>query len=112
MTNPPKRRGRPPGSKNKLTPEPIRALPRTATGFNPSIVAYPTEYVELSASGTNVRLKKQQAMGDDIASIETTWPAGWPLPVLGQVILSAKMSGKVRWVEFDLDFQTINITLE
>lgn len=120
----PKRRGRPPGSKNKPKAGAAVAKPRairqkvvapiaTIVPANPSptiediaeireslgIVAEVTVVVQFGAG-----LSKQT---DDH---EMSWPAGWPLPRQGDAIMvSATQGGRVLSTNFRLDLQKIYI---
>jgi hypothetical protein len=140
MTDPTpiKRRGRPPGSKNKIgggksiPPESREEYGRiighpapesNALTLGKQITGEPPFIMPLtelqSTPGLPVKLRKSrqaQSFGDtsktynDPAEQEIEWPAGWPLPTTGQVVLGP-ISGQTNSVEFDLDNRVILITL-
>jgi len=94
----PKRRGRPPGVKNRVSALEIgRAV---EDDLNTEIVPLGSKVVVLFGAGFS--------KGPQI--VNTTWPAGWPMPQLNDVVKAGGISGRVRYIEYDVDENLIRIT--
>lgn len=118
MTEPPKRRGRPPGSPNKSKVVPLRSNAETigpmwkpgGTFESPIDQA---GYVEAITGPEPIRvaLSFRQAFGDaEVHEVE--WPSTWRLPQPGDSVhLRKDWGGFVSSVDFDLETQTVRVFL-
>lgn len=89
----PKRRGRPPGSRNKAS-RPILLKPSQPDPFELVGVMGPAPLrVTLMTKG--------RAFGDPVAEEEIDWPSEWRLPQAGEAIfLSERFGGFVEYLSF------------
>lgn len=97
MIETPKRRGRPPGSKNK--PTPVDVVPPA------NIESY-----TLGPVGIRVVVVFKVAMSAPTVETPIDWPTGWPIPQLNDVIKVHSSAGRVQYVEYDYDRGVIRIT--
>lgn len=121
-TDPPKRRGRPPGSKNRPTggnPRVIPFAPNAEThgpewrsGGTFEVPVEQAGYVEaIGPEPIKVVLSFRQAFGDAEAH-EVEWPLTWRLPQPGDSVhLRKDWGGFVSSVDFDLETQTVRVFL-
>jgi hypothetical protein len=122
----PKRRGRPPGSKNK--PKPVALTPPAV--FSPTEWAREEEFqlhlaalyqesqqLKTPASAVKVVLYYKVAMGSSAEqraanTHKVDWPANWRLPEVGDFIrLRPNYEGVVQLVRFDLAAGVVEIML-
>lgn len=124
MTEPPKRRGRPPGSKNR--PNVVLFKPNAET-FGPEwkpggTFEGPVEqagYAEAIAGPEPIKVvlsakRRDAAFGDPNSADEQEieWPATWRLPQPGDSVhLRKDWGGFVSSVDFDLETQTVRVFL-
>jgi len=97
----PKRRGRPPGSKNKPTyvPGDVPVIPQTTIESWTSVGA-----------GVEVVVRFKAAFSSPLIEVPATWRHGWPMPQLNDVVRVGGHAGRVQYVEFDHDRGVIIIT--
>jgi hypothetical protein len=100
----PKRRGRPPGSRNKVTKGP----PDLGPIEHPDVVPHVESWT--ATSGINVVVIFNAGLSATIDTKKTPWPPGWPIPQLNDVIRVGGRGGHVRYVEYDVDQGVIKIT--
>jgi hypothetical protein len=100
VTDGPRRRGRPPGSKNKTA--------------QPAPVLDSTELAPLMESpGVTVMLRFKTAMSTKSEEQEASWPTGWRIPQAGDAVhLRNDYGGFVQYVDFDLGHGRIVIHLK
>jgi hypothetical protein len=100
-----KRRGRPPGSRNRpkvVTPE----------DFSGDARPEPTDWSRQPPGRTRVFIFSQRAFGDDQEETEIDWPEGWPPPKAGDsVLLDPGRGGRVEYVEFWPNDRLVKIRL-
>jgi len=101
----PKRRGRPPGSKNKTQTQ--RAIELTGI---PYLEPASVESFTAGPYSINVVVIFNAGLSAATQISPTAWPQGWPIPQLNDVIRVGGMAGRVRYVEYDVDMNLIRIT--
>ena len=117
----PKRRGRPPGSKNKTIPNIIAVgddpVPPDNSWLNePEHIDRTNEPASIeswTAGPVGVQVLVRFKAGLSTAPIEQTldWPQGWPIPQLNDVVrFDKEIAGRVQYVEYDYGSRVIIIT--
>lgn len=95
-TDPPRRRGRPPGARVTYALPPSEPL---------------TELVAPEAVKVSISMKSQ-AFGERASDREVNWPAGWSLPRVGDLVQIEKgVGGFVAYLTFDLASGRIIVAL-
>lgn len=119
MTEAPKRRGRPPGVKNKVKPSKVAVLPSIVAGPREDPVEPDYSFLDEAASiesytlgpvGVKVVVRFRSAMSTPGIEHEVDWPHGWPIPQLNDVIRVKNDAGRVQFVEYDWDAGVIRIS--
>jgi len=104
----PKRRGRPPGVKNKP-----KAPPQSETYVDISTTrhATPESWTAGPQGGIRVSVTFRVAMSSprETDKREGFFPPGWPIPQLNDVVILGGLKGRVQWVEYDYDAGVVRI---
>lgn len=120
MTEQPKRRGRPPGSKNTPKLAAITDVSGRAGGWDVSdgLRSVPIEqagYVEAIAGAAPIKVilsTRGQAWGDPANEQAVDWPAEWRLPQPGDSVhLRKDWGGFVSSVDFDIEEGVVRVFL-
>lgn len=127
----PKRRGRPPGSKNKPKAttarrprevKPVEAAPQTIFD-DPTPSAEDIEWmdaplgpvgapplIDLEPMRIKVVLQFRAPMSQQTTDYEIDWPAAWPLPSVHDAVMNSPTTGgRVQSINFRLDLRQIHI---
>lgn len=113
MTEVPRRRGRPPGSKNRVTP----TLPTPSVPFSdPRVEQVFGDAPKPAADGNRLLIRWKQALGNPGTEMLIDWPGWWRLPQLNEAIHwkheGRMYGGFVQFIDFDLtDIPTVIISL-
>jgi hypothetical protein len=134
----PRRRGRPPGSRNKPKPPPVVAQLGPATYGNELASSTLPTHIEAVApgqltldavlekpvgmkghspawtpegGGLQVRLVQRDRVGTEPRAETVSWPPFWRMPERYDVVRWGPFSGQVLGVEFDLDRNLVILLL-
>lgn len=109
----PKRRGRPPGSKNKpkdpSAPKPVRSpkpTPVATLAIHPDATPEEAEQIKttltpllapaLMSTAVTVVLQFGAALGKETDDREVQWPSDWPIPNVNDAVMAGpKLGGRV-----------------
>ena len=99
----PKRRGRPPGSRNKAKVGIDAAIDLSVPASVESWTAGPR--------GTRLIVIFRAALSTPGDQVEIDWPSGWAIPQLNDTIrISDTLAGRVQYVEYDVGNGVIKVT--
>jgi hypothetical protein len=119
---PPKRRGRPPGSKNAVKTSPAIAPGLTVLPLHPSHQDNPNypptqsfgvaEFVGPEPVRVVLRSNRGKAFGEAPDEHEIDWPPEWRLPQVGESIrVSGVFAGFIEWIDWDLERKIVAVKL-
>lgn len=97
MTETPKRRGRPPGAKNKPKSPETDFLPNDEDYFFVRDAATK----ERAPERLHVLVRFKLRTGEDPEDVELLWPKGWAIPTQGDTVRHGGLAGIVMGIEYD-----------
>ena len=102
VTVAPRRRGRPPGSRNKPKADTI------AIEVIPSVESVTSGHGVPAVTRLVIRFKSGLSANPEIR--ETILPLGWPLPQINDVVRLGGLVGRAQYTEYDYETGTVTIT--